>query len=529
MALQASRSVIFAVALLASPLLHAQQDISGNVIDAVTNQGVPRALVRLGSRATLAGSDGHFSFASAGTSNLSITAVKPGYSFTQFPNDPSELALRADQLAAPVTLRLYPDGLLKGTISSPAGEPLPGVDITIQRADIESYGERWVYAAHTRSDIHGQFRAPVPAGDYRIQSNFSMASGQAVLPTVLPQPSASVAGEAIHLHSDEQLSFDLHPTLSPLVEATIRSADPARINLLKVIPSDGPAFNIPPISSSSRASASEGETHVRLPLGSYTIQARRFGSDEFEQADFSLTGTPAKPPLIQLHVVPSSVIPIEVIADTSSPTGTPASNQSNPVAPPNPRALGLLLEPTLATADIDSAPIRPTQQRGQGDAPSFMSFNPSPGTYRLRSQSTFFWYIRSATYGGTDLLNQDLLAAPGTSSTPITLVVSNALASLTGNVTLNGQPATCNIYLFATFPTTTPMLTLRSRDDGSFALNTVPPGTYRAIAFQSRQPINPSDSHALDPYTTHIGSVTLQAAQQATLTLDAVPDTEIHP
>ncbi len=496
--------------LLLTPLAHAQQDVSGQVIDATTGQPVPRALVRLGPRATLAGSDGHFFLQGVDTQTLSITAVKPGYSFTQFPNDPGDLTLSADQLATPITLRLYPDGLLKGTVTTNTGEPLANLDIVIQRAQQETYGQRWVFAAVARTNFHGQYRAPLPAGDYRIQSNFTNHAGQAVLPTHIPEQGA----QPIHLRPTEQLSYDLHPTVSPLVEVTLRTAEADHISLLQIVPPDSPPFNIP------------NSPRLRLPVGSYTLRARRFGSDEVEEAQVNLAGPRPTPPLITLHTVIPATIPIQLVVDTSSPTGTSAAEQSNPTDPPNPRSLGLLLQPTQGTASADSAPIRPTGRISQGGlSPAFIA---APGTYRLRAQSTFFWYIRSASYSGTDLLTQDLLAAPGNSSTPITLVVSNALASLTGNVSLHGQPAACEIYLLAAFPSATPMISLRSHLDGTFALSKVPPGTYRAVAFESRQPINPEDPHSLDPYTTHLGSITFQASQQAALTLDAVPDSEVR-
>jgi hypothetical protein len=104
-------------------------------------------------------------------------------------------------------------------------------------------------------------------------------------------------------------------------------------------------------------------------------------------------------------------------------------------------------------------------------------------------------------------------------------MVSNLLATVSGKVTLNGAPAACWIYLVATIPSATPVLTLRSGEDGTFT-QTIPPGSYRAVAFASRRTPDPE---GLMQAAANAAEVTAAAGEKATVTLEAAPDTEGRP
>lgn len=137
------------------------QTVSGSVLDAVSGQPVFRALVRLGSRAVLTDSEGHFSFANVDPSALNLTAIKPGYFFAEGLNEPTEISLNPGTLADPVQLRLYPEAIVKGSVSDQNGAPLANVSIEAYRNLSEGAGRRWVPVAATHSDSHGNYRIPL--------------------------------------------------------------------------------------------------------------------------------------------------------------------------------------------------------------------------------------------------------------------------------------------------------------------------------------------------------------------------------
>jgi hypothetical protein len=74
-----------------------------------------------------------------------------------------------------------------------------------------------------------------------------------------------------------------------------------------------------------------------------------------------------------------------------------------------------------------------------------------------------------------------------------------------------------------------PILTLHSNSTGTFSSPYLQPGTYRAIAFEHRHPGDFTDPAALDAYSTFVQTVTVTAGSQSTLSLNAVPQTEVKP
>ncbi len=129
-------------------LAQTPETISGTVVDAVTNQPIFRALVRLTGqavpRAALTDSTGHFSFTEVDTAQITLTAQKPGYHFGHNPNDPTQVQIKTADASAPVQIRLYPEALLSGTILDPDGTPLPHISVEALRANDDDLGRHWV-------------------------------------------------------------------------------------------------------------------------------------------------------------------------------------------------------------------------------------------------------------------------------------------------------------------------------------------------------------------------------------------------
>jgi hypothetical protein len=158
--------------------------VSGQVINAVTGQPVARALVRLNERSVLTDHDGKFEFDQNTTATGNVMIVKPGFS-SGIDSEPANTFLQASQLAAPLRLLLYPEALLTGTVLGPDGDPLPEIPVNVRRTLYDETGRRTVNAGHTQTNSHGNFRLPVPAGSYRIETQYiskDRMTGLAVLP-----------------------------------------------------------------------------------------------------------------------------------------------------------------------------------------------------------------------------------------------------------------------------------------------------------------------------------------------------------
>jgi hypothetical protein len=490
--------------------------VLGQVINATTGAPIPRALVRLNDRAVLTDHDGKFRFDQNTLGGANILVTKPGFSATTEMQEGGNLYLQGAQLSVPLELRLYPEALLTGTVLGPDGTPLPRIAVTALRSFWEDTGHRWVTVGQDQTDSHGNFRLPEPAGEYRLETRYTpldRTTGEAVLPVTVPAEGSSGGSQVIKVHAGEELHFELRPAVSPThtVTTTTESAGGRDFVRISARSSNGSTLQVNP-----QMNGPGGETKIQLPQGTYTLTARRNNPESPEQAETTVTVPDHDISGVVLQFGPIPSIPIELIVDSSV---TSDNNQ-----PPTLPQLGLVLQSDQPDPERGDSSVRPTTRRDQ----SFV-FTAPPGSYRLQSRNSGVWYIKSASYGDADLLQQELVVAPGAAGTPIRLVVSDQTGSLQGTVNLNGSAAACWVYLISTGANAQPVISLRSNGSGSFAAPHLPPGSYQAIAFERRHSANYRDPASLAPFTGHVRSVTVNAGDKPTLNLDAVPVAEVAP
>ncbi len=210
-----------------------------------------------------------------------------------------------------------------------------------------------------------------------------------------------------------------------------------------------------------------GETRVQLPQGTYTLTARRNNPDNPEEAEATVTVPDHDISGIVLQFAPIPSIPVEEITDSSA-------TSDNVQPPPTVPQLGLVLEAEQVDADRGDSAVRPVTRKDQS-----VVFTAAPGRYRLQGRSTGTWYIKSASYGDSDLLKDDLVVVPGASGTPIRVVVSNVTGGLQGTVNLGGNPASCWVYLIPTSPNAQAVIGLRSNTTGAYSSPHLPPEATR--------------------------------------------------
>ncbi len=506
------------------PPAHAQQlsgqtastrRLSGQIVSARTGLPVPRALVRFNDRALLADHDGKFEFDQLAEISGDLQVVKPGFAMGTDPSTTPSLHVQIDELNGPIEIRLYPEAILTGTLTTPDGEPLPPILVQVRRSVFDESGHHWYPAGSTQTDTHGKFRLPVPAGDYKIQTQYvpsTAKGGEAVLPVSVPLGDAQGSARAIHVHSGEEKNFDLHPTLRrtfPVmlrVEGDVDQGHP----FITARRTDGTTLPI-----NALPSEVAGELRTSLPIGSYTLTGRIANPDYVSIAEANVDVSDHDISGVVLKFVPIPAIPIELQVDSSSTSDNP---------PPNISQFGLSLQNADPSGEIGYPGVQINSRR---EAPS--TLNAAPGTYRLQARNANQWYIKSASYGASDLFRQNLILTAGSGGVPIRLIVSNQTGTLQGLTTLNGRPTSTWLYLINGNPSATPVLTLHSNPDGTFTDPYIPPGTYQVIAFEDRYSADLADPATVAMFSDAVQSVTVAAGTKSTLTLDAVSQSELAP
>jgi hypothetical protein len=491
--------------------------VSGQVLNAVTGVGISRVLVKLNGRAVLTDHEGKFQFGQFTGTSSSLEATKPGFYLSSDPTEGSSLFLQPSHLATPIQVRLYPEALLTGTVTAPDGEPLQHVPVIARRNVFDETTRRWIPVAQSQTDLHGNFRLPVPPGDYRVDTRYTMQASEgpeAVLPVSVPTEAQAGSSNVIHIHSGEELHFDLRPAMSRAYTVTARLEPPSERGFPGITARSSSGTTIP-ISFQRTGVANEGK--MQLPSGTYTLTASMVSPEGSVQGETTVTVPSHDVSGVVLRLAPNPFIPVELEMDSSA--------MSDNSSPPNIQQLGLMMQ------DTDNEP-----ERGGGGTVQvetgrngIAGFNAAPGTYRLQARAHGPWYVKSVSYGDSDLLDHELVIGPGAGGAPIRVTVSNQSGSLQGTVSLNGVPAVCWVYLIPSFPSASPFIALRSGSNGVYDMSYLPPGTYQAIAFEHRHSADYRDPEALAAYTTHVHSVTVNEGDKTSLDLDAVTAAEVVP
>lgn len=491
--------------------------IYGRVVNVLTGLPVPRALVRFSDRAMLTTHDGKFEFNQVADNRITLQVTKPGFYSTMEAGGPEGISLNPSQISGPLELRLYPEAIIAGTVTAPDGDPLPHILVSARRRAFDGSARTWIPVAQMQTDSHGRFRLPVQSGDYKLESMYVPrinGTDQVTLPAVVPMESSSGTSDFIYIKSGEEQHFDLHPAISRAytVAATFDSDIEHGFPRIKARSSNGATISLPVNFSHSGDS---GSVRMELPSGTYTLIANVMSTDGMKQGESRVTVADRDVSGVIFHLMPVPAIPVELLLDGS---------ETSDNAQPNLRQLGLILENNQPDSDILNAVIPLSMRRDR-----VMAFTAPPGAYRLRARSNGAWYVRSASYGASDLLQQEIVIGPGAGGTPIRLTVSNQTGSLQGTCSLNGLPAGCSVYLIPITPSAETIFVQQANAQGVYNFAHLPPGTYQAVAFEQHHSADYSDPASLVPFATHVRAVTINAGEKPTLDLDAVSEAEMSP
>lgn len=489
-------------------------EVRGTVVNAATGGPVPRALVKMDNQAVFTDAQGRFALNAPAGTQANLMLMKPGFYLNEDPGEGFNLAITPAQMTEPVVLRLYPEAILSGTLSSQEGEPLAHVNVMALRASLDESGHHWQPSGQTQTDVDGEFRLTVPPGDFRLQTTYVRSdplTGKCVLPLIFPVDSTTGTRSSIHVRGGEEKHVDLTATLATAHNVTLPlEAQQTFASPINLVATQGDG---PPIQVFVQSQPDHNFVRIQLPPGTYSLFLNR-GTEEgplYAEANVTVEDQDTTGPA--LHFAPAAAIPVEV-----NLAGGVASDNEIPTV----QQLGAYL--SGRTSSLYNSRFYAMTARDKSS-----QFSVAPGTYNLRAGQNGQWYIQSAFYGTTNLLTQEFVATAGPSAVPMRLTVSKSTGKLQGATTMDGRPCACWVYLISSVPSATPLSIFRTNQDGSFAALNLPPGTYRAIAFLHRQSADLSNAAVVTSLGGVTKSISLDPGATATLNLEAVGDSGAGP
>lgn len=481
-------------------------DIRGTVINSVTGEPVPHALVTLGGRevhSMLTESDGGFAFEKVPAENIFLQARRPGFF------DRAATIVQPDK-AKNVVVKLTPAGLIFGQVVDEDGEPIEGAPVRVLQEQAIVGKKKWMSANGAQTNDQGRYRIPnLRPGKYIIAfgppwdtSRDGANTGYA--PLFYPKAPDVGSATPISLSAGEQTEADFEVSRVPVFRVS-GIVTGAKVQALRVSLTDGLANEL----AFGRSDSRTGEFEIRgAPKGTYRLRAEGFlGQGQGEErltAEMTVTvNRDLSEVILLLH--PPIVIPVQVRGGDSSQPGAPNTINRPPAIDIQP--IPVSDNETGGYANLDGWP-----EGGQ-----YKLHLPSPGAYNLVITSFGNGYVQSATSGNTDLLEDPLVVPVSGSIDPIEVVLASDGAKVRG-VVRDAIPGAL-VVAVPENERRQPAIT-GFGPEGQFSFESLAPGEYSFYAVPPGSDYR--DREIFKPLRSKAVHVTLSRNQTAEVTLDQV-------
>ncbi len=511
--------------------------LSGLVVNSVTGEPVPRALVKvfLGSqRATLTGSDGKFQFDGLVAGRTVVTAQKPGYFSEQeigrSYNQPNFLNVTAD--TADVIVKLVPESVMYGQVRDDDNEPLPHALVRASVSRILDGRRYWVQLGQATTNAAGEYRiARLAPGRYLIilsanQRNAS-PNAQGYASIYYPSPPESKTSSVLEISAGQKIPQDFSLRAEPVFRVSGVISAPPGFHMSNMGVLDRFRQNIPVmVQIDGDTGKFEGSS---LPAGSYVLEARGVDQTQHQFGGELVFGVSAAVSGLHLYLTPAPSLDVQVRADLVNPqpavTAPVVRGQGRGSIGVNNGALAALPggSPMVSVHLRSTGPVQQDFWSNFEGPPGHVTVsvkNIAAGRYAVdilpqASQA----YVQSAVCGGVNLLNEPLVVEAGGKLPPLDVVLRDDGGTVHGKVESNGQlfsGAVIAVPVFA--PMQSPRMTYL-RPDGSFDFLDLAPGDYQVFAFDHLERVEYTDHEVLRSFSAKAASITVSPGSNASITV----------
>jgi hypothetical protein len=501
--------------------------LEGTVINSVTGEPIPRALVQLNGVAAetvLTGPDGRFHFEAVPEGQIAVTARKPGF-FEKDPGKPRtwpRFGITIGPQTGPITLMLVPESVIYGHVEDGNGEPIENAQIQVIQVRIEEGRKKRQQVSGGQTDEQGDFRiADLAQGTYYI----GVEANSLLLRNPIEQSKKNREGypAVVYYPASTDLSFAQPINLTPgqkiQLQFSLKQEPLFRLSGKVASVPSGTYANLQffDLASSSLAFTTQfdpqnGTFKTMVPAGTYVLRATAPDANRNEMLAEQTITVGSDLPDLRLSLAPSVSLPVivrtEITKETHDVDVNPHGYRQEVnvhLSPANP-----LNRPAWANLD----PENPS---------SFKVGNIVPGKYSvavnaLRSDR----YVQSAKCGTVDLLREELVVPAGVQLPPIEVVVRDDSAVLTGKVLNVNADYFTNLLIVPQFAPAQPSRVVNVYGPSEFQTSGLAPGDYKIFAFDSLDRVEYTSPEVLDHYASQAATVTLSANGKSNVTVDLI-------
>jgi hypothetical protein len=470
-------------------------------------------------------------------SPIQLMARKPG--FLSGENSPYVTYLR--QAEQEITIRLAPEALIVGNVNLPTTDGTDKLQIELYRREIVEGRETWNSAglALTRSNEEFRF-AELAAGTYKLFTHEQLdrdpltfdPRGQlyGYAPLFYPSSNDFASASPIQVTAGTTVNVNLSPRRRQYypIKLALRNL-PQGVGGVQteVWPQGhpGPGFSL-------GYDQDQQTIAGLLPNGNYTVQVNTLGAiGSSGQININVKGAGVEGAAVNL--VPNRSMRVNLKSEFSSrdTASQIAGVEENGKVVSKNQMIMRSMQVTLISVDEFHAGngIGTRPPDGPNDDWAMID-NVQPGRYWVQVISPV-GYVASVTSGGSDLLHNPLVVPPGGTSSPIEITVRDEGATVEGAIENWGEqteggnfnraprkPA-C-VYLVPIAGVIRQPLITWTTPEGDFTLEQIPPGAYRAMAFD-RQPgeLEFRNEEGMKKYEAKSRLIQLEAGQKEQLSL----------
>ena len=529
--------------------------IAGTVVNNVTGEPVRHALVQIANLpgappAMLTNSDGHFQFEHVPATDILIQARKPGFFNEQelHPDSvPQSQVPHVDRNVSDLVIKLFPEGIVFGRVATVKGAPLEDTPVRAFQLRVMDGRKRWMQTGQAMTDEDGQFRignllsgqyvlAAGPTfdvGHMRVRRSSALRQEQ-IVTSYYPGVPELEASTPVNVVSGQQQQADFFLKPEPVfkVSGTVTGTAAGVSGGLQFITRSGETLTAPvSLEPQTRKFTAE------VPAGTYLVTARYAdtGGNQLE-GNLAITVNSDVENVV-LALGSPLVVPVQV--EERATEGSGNSNNANKVTDIaqggsveffsggiRHKVAGRRIRMSSVQVRLISSENRLQAEEFQADSSSndglFAVRNFTSGRYTVDLQANGLWYVQSARSGNVDLLREELVIGTGRRPDPIEIVLRDDGANLSGTIQVDGQAAPGAVLVIPEQAGPSQIRVVRAAPGGEFLADRVPPGDYKLLGVDSLVGFEFRNPEVLGPYLSKATRISLQAHQQASVTVERV-------